>query len=197
MLNRKLLTAAVLLSSGTFIQSRGQFQPGDVLTQSPVSWGEESEPGGMALLANYDSVYASTFGEVEIGIPGAGGFSIIFTNVFAVTDYQPSTGTPASLNADLVDPLSSASGVFGGEVLGLRFNIDFSDAGHTLGSLDIPFGDLVIRSYAAIPQVNGLTVRQVMAQANTLLAAGSVGYGVPEAEQLVFGLNNSFDNGQP
>jgi hypothetical protein len=186
-----------LETSGVLSVAPAYFQSGDFITHSQVSWGTPMEQGGMVLQGHYDSVYASTAGQIEIGvpIPGPAGFSIIFTSSGAALAYQPSTGPPAPLGADLVDPASSESGIFGGEVLGLRFNVDFSDAGHTLGAMSIPFGDLVIHSYAEIPQVNGLTVREVLAQANILLGSGSVGYGITEANQLVSDLNYSFSGG--
>jgi hypothetical protein len=173
------------------------FQPGDFITYSQQSWGEPTDPGGMTIIAHYDSVYASTAGQIEIGIPGTSGFSIIFTGRDPVLAYQPSTGPHAPLSADLVDPLSSASGIFGGEVLALRFNIDFSDAGHTLGSLGIPFGDLVIHDLSELPQWNGLSVRQALAQLDTLLGGGTTGYSALAGSSQAFNLNISFVSGEP
>jgi hypothetical protein len=187
--------AVILLSFGTFDEARADFLPGDFITFSQTSW-ELTLPGGPTLVAHYNTVYASTLGELEVGIPGAAGHSIIFTGASALLAYLPSTGPAAPLNTDHVDPLSSASGVYGGEVAALHLNIDFSDAGHTLGALGIPFGDLVIHNYAAIPQVHGLTVRQVLAQADTLLGGGTVGYSVSAADILVNELNSSFASGQ-
>jgi hypothetical protein len=48
---------------------------------------------------------------------------------------------PAPLSADLIDPSSTSSGLFGGEVLALQFNVDFSDAGLISGSAGLAFGD--------------------------------------------------------
>ncbi len=144
-------------TSGVLSVVPAYFQPGDFITHTQSSWGDSSVQGGMTLVAHYDLVYVSTGGLVEVGIPGPGGFSIIFTGSTRVLDYLPSSGPPAQLNADLIDPTSSASGIFGGEVLALRFNVDFSDAGHTLGALGIPFGNLMIHDYPSLPAVNGLT----------------------------------------
>jgi len=120
---------------------------------------------------------------------------MVFTNTSILLAYLPSTGPPGPLNANLLDPLSTSSGVFGGEVLALRFNIDFSEAGHTLGSSGIPFGDLVIHDLAELPQWNGFTVRQVLGDLNTLLGGGSTGYSLAVANQQAFQLNYSFSNG--
>ena len=195
MLNRRstfAIVVAVLFCTSINNADASPFQPGDFITYHQTSWGEPTFPGGMTIIAHYDSVYASTFGTLEVGIPGVGGHSIMFSSGNALLSYLPSTGIAGSLNADLVDPLSSVSGVFGGEVTALHLNIDFSDAGHTLGSLGIPFGDLVIHDLSELPQWNGLTVRDVLPQLDILLGGGTTGYSLAVANLQAFNLNNSF-----
>ena len=48
--------------------------------------------------------------------------------------YQPSIGPFGSLNGNVLNPISTASGALGGEVLGLEFNVDFKNQAvlHTL-----------------------------------------------------------------
>ena len=172
----------------------GDWQTGDVLGYSQFSWGEQTQPGGALLSAQYDAVYASTLGEVEVGIPGSGGYSIILTGLISALDYVPSTGSAAPLNADLVDPLSSVSGVFGGEVFALRFNIDFSDAGHLVGTSGLRFGDLVLCGLTgSLAGLNGLSVRAFSNIVNTALGGGSTPYTVAEINQITFDINNAFN----
>ena len=111
------------------------------------------ENGGTCLLppmragllqTNYPSVYASTFGVFEIGIPGASGFSIQFTNMGDLLNYIPSAGVPGPLTDDLFNPVTSPSGAFGGGVVALKLNIDFSDAGLLAHLPGVTFGDLVL-----------------------------------------------------
>ncbi len=64
---------------------------------------------------------------------------------FAVEGYLPASGPPGALNADLLNPVSSSSGEFGGEVVALRINVDFSAAGITQGPGG-PFGALTLGS---------------------------------------------------
>jgi len=115
---------------------------------------------------------------------------MLFTSASALFSYLPGSGLPAPLNATLVDPSTSASGIFGGEVVGLRLNVDFSDA-HLLGSIAIPLGDLVIHDYAPL-DANGLTVREFLAQANSALGGGILSYDYAFATTLVQELNASF-----
>ncbi|HTV28247.1 MAG TPA: hypothetical protein VMF32_10745 [Xanthobacteraceae bacterium] len=77
----------------------------------------------------FDTVFASQGGFLEVGVPGPAGFSMIFADADSVIAYLPATGTPGPLTADLVDPVSSVSGAFGGEVVGLALNLAFSDDG--------------------------------------------------------------------
>jgi hypothetical protein len=93
-----------------------------------------------------------------------------FTGAGAIENYLPASGTPAALNADLIDPTSSSSGQFGGEVLALRLNVDFSAAGITQGPGG-PFGALTLTSTGM--SLDGQTVLQVLAAMNTALGGGN------------------------
>lgn len=171
---------------------------GEVTTYSQLSWGEPSMEGGAQIVANYDAVYAGTLGQIEVGVPGSSGFAIIFSSSGAVLAYLPSTGPAAALNADLVDPLSSASGIFGGEVLGLRLNIDFSDAGHIPGSSAVRFGDLTLCGFpGSLAGLNGSSVRALSLIVNTALGGGSTPYALTDLNLTTFDLNNSFHDGVP
>jgi hypothetical protein len=129
-----------------------------------------------------------------VGIPGAAGFSMQFSGAAFVIG---SHGTLGPLNADLIDPNSTSSGAFGGEVLTLRININFSDAGVTLGNLGIPFGDLQLRNFVGSQfNLNDLTVRQILGHANNLLGGGSsLFYSISELNEVTVQLNSSFGGG--
>ena len=170
---------------------------GEVITFTQTSWGDGLAAGGMQLLANYDGVYASTFGFVDVG-GLALGYSIFFTNSTAVFNYLPASGVPAPLNANLVDPTSSASGIFGGEVLGLRFNIDFSDKGYTLGTSAIRFGDLTLCGFTGpLAGLNGLSVRAYSDIVNTALGGSSTPYAITDLNATTLQVNGSFLDGVP
>jgi hypothetical protein len=149
------------------------------------------------LAANYSSVYASTFGRFEIGIPGTAGYSIAFTNVTALLDYLPALGTPGPLTSDLLNPLTTPSGALGGEVAALKLNIDFSDAGLLTGASGLKFGDLTMCGFTGLPNLNGLAVRQFSAVVNTLLGGGSAAYSASELDPVAQSLNGAFFGGFP
>jgi hypothetical protein len=163
------------------------WQIGDVISYGQGSWGSAPTTTNAAglLVANYDSVYASTIGQVVVGIPGASGFAMVFTAATSVLAYLPASGgSIGPLTSNLLDPTSSASGQFGGDVLGLRLNIDFSDAGVLVGTSGIAFGDLILTNFATLPSLNGLTLRQFSGIVNTLLGGGSNGFTIADLDPI-------------
>src|ERR1035438_5646243 len=112
------------------------FTNGDIITYEQASWGDTSDgtDAEALLLANYDSVYASTSGQFEVGIPGPSGFSMLFTDASHLILYLPDGGAVGPLDSDVLNPTSPVSGAFGGDVTALKLNIDFSDAGVLRGN---------------------------------------------------------------
>ncbi len=107
-----------------------------------------------------------------------------FTTAAAVGAYLPAGGPPDSLDVDLVNPSSSNSSVFGGQVLALQINVDFSAQNITGNG---PIGALVLCNV-------GVTVNQVLADANTVLGGGAL----PSYVTSISDLNDLADNsGQP
>ena len=145
-----------------------------MITYPQAAWGDTPTATNAAglLSSDFSTVYAATFGTLEVGIPGTAGFSIVFTDVIALLDYLPEINPIGPLVSDLLNPLSTASGAFGG-VTALHLNVDFSDAGFTLGSSGIPFGDLILANFNTLPVLNALTVGQFLAIDNTALGGGS------------------------
>ena len=142
---------------------------GDFHTYPQTAWGGVYDgPTEPLLLDSYFfTVYPS--GILELGIPGTAGYSMWFTDGGFIKSYLPANGAPGPLNADLLDPSTTSSGSFGGEVLSLQLNVDFSDAGLTSGLSDPKLGDFILKDLSALPSLNGLSVRQVLATANELL----------------------------
>jgi hypothetical protein len=168
---------------------------GDLNTFDQSAWGVPSTGAGTTLNANYSSVYASTFGIVEVGIPGATGFSMQFDTAIGVFDYLPTLGAPAALDADLFDTLISSSGQFGGDVLALRLNVDFSDANVLPSTVNVKFGDLTMCGFTTLTALNGTTVRSFLGTVNTLLGGGSGTYSIAQLDPITIDLNNAFSAG--
>jgi len=171
---------------------------GDLTTYTQSDWGGNPslDAGAALLVASYDTVYAGTFGLVTVGSTSS--FTMTFTDAASVLAYMPSIGPFAPLNGSVANPISTASGAFGGEVLGLQFNVDFSDAGLLPGASGIPFGDLFLANFSPFfSPFNGLTVRQFLGDANTLLGGGSTVFTISDLGGMVGALNASFSDGTP
>jgi hypothetical protein len=168
------------------------WNPGDVITYSQAAWGT----GGLAnsiLLNNAGTVYAQ--GGFEIGIPDPG-FSALWTDLSTFSAYIPAGAPPGALNADLLNPTTTSSGDFGGGVTALKLNIDFSDAGITLGNDGIPFGDLILVN-VGLTDLDGLTVRQVLGVVNTALGGGTTTDSIANLDPFIVQLDVSFYAGTP
>src|SRR5271170_2140472 len=146
---------AILGSAGPAVAD--VWQVGDETTYAQSIWGGVPgvDPGATLLAAEFDTVYAS---EAGVGVGSPSGFVMSFTDVASVLAYQPSIGPYAPLDASVLNPSSTCSGAFGGDVLALEFNVDFSDAGFLAAASGIPFGDLVLEGFSTLPQLDGLTV---------------------------------------
>jgi len=145
---------------------------------------------GMILAENFATVYPGGF--AEIGISGSGGFSAKFTSALAIQNYLPDGGTASKLTSDAVNPTTTSAGVFGAQILALKLNVDFSAAGITGGDSG-PLGSLVLNDSSS--PLNGKTISQILAIANTLLGGGSVsGVTISTLNPLIDNLNQGFDN---
>ena len=171
------------------------WKEGDMLTFTQSAWGDPASAAGAVLAANYNSVYRATGGVLEVGIAGSGGFSMTFTVADAVLFYLPAIGTSGQLTSDLIDPSSSSSGDFGGELVALALNIDFSDAGALPGSSAL--GDLRICGFGPLPVLNGMTVRQFFGAASILIGGGSASFNESQGAVVASFINFAFFDGAP
>jgi hypothetical protein len=150
------------------------FSSGQFVTYTEGEWSS----GGVAaslLTADYDSVYQGTAGDLIVGVTGTPGqFFLELDSSGAVLGLVPTSGQAGALTANLLDPTSSPSGVFGGDVVALALNVDFSNAG-LLGTSSVPFGDLVLTNMGNfnLSSLNGVTVNQFLADANVCLGGGA------------------------
>jgi Bacterial Ig domain/Secretion system C-terminal sorting domain len=167
------------------------WQQGDLVSHTQFGWDTNSD-----WFTDYNSVYAPTFGVVEVGTPDAAGYSLQFTSPTHITEYFVAVGSPAVLVTDLVDPTTTSTGNFGGEVLALQLNVDFSDSDKLGGTLSVPFGDLVMYNMDN-SALNGMTIRQLLSIANVLLGGGSNGYDINEIVSVLMEVNGGFNGGTP
>jgi hypothetical protein len=121
-----IVTACALLIANA--ANAATFQNGEFITYPQGSWGDASSAAGTLLTANFNSVYGATFDTVTVGLPTTG-FTMTIDAPTAVFNYLPAGGSPGTLNGNVFNPSSTSSGTFGGDVLALQLNVDFSNAG--------------------------------------------------------------------
>jgi hypothetical protein len=185
----QIASASISIYTGTCA-----YQTGDFCTYSQGGWGGSPNGGpGRILADNFATVYPTG---VEVGIPGAGGYSMQFTSSAAVGAYLPANSTAAVLNADLINPLTSSSGVFGGQILALQINVDFNNANIITGTKG-NMSSLILTNTGT--SLDGQTVAQILAVSNTALGGGVMPSGFTPAtlNTLVANLDLSFDGCTP
>jgi hypothetical protein len=165
------------------------WRTGDMRTFPQGAYGDATSHGGTLLAANFGAQYGAN--SLLVG----GAQTLRFTTASAVISYLPASGVPAALTGSLTNPLTSSSGEFGGQIVALQINADFSGAGVIAGARDL--GSLYICSYAASPLVNGQTVDQFLVTANSLLGGGSASFGIGTANAVAAQINNAFVDGVP
>jgi hypothetical protein len=192
--------AACFLGSGLFclfLSPRAAhadaWQNGAVITYDQGAWA--ADPTASALLLNdFGILYAPTAGVVTVGLPNTG-FTMGFDSPSLIRTFFPAGGPPGTLTSNVTDPTTTPSGTFGGDVLALQLNVDFSNAGFLLGTSGIPFGNLVLQNFATLPALNGLTVSQFLGDANSCLGGGACIYSLGVLDTITADLNVSFDGG--
>ena len=131
---------------------------------------------GTLLAKDFPTVYPS-------GVTIGGKFTLTFDSAADVRAFLPAGGTPGALTSSATDPTSSAAGVFAGQVLALKLNVDLEH-----------YGSVVISGTGTT--FDGKTVANVLAAANIALGGGPLptGFTISSLNDLVDNLNQKFDN---
>jgi hypothetical protein len=159
----------------------------DLVTYSQTQWGFSGTTAGALLNANFASLYGSAF---EVG----GFYTISFRTADSVFAHLPDTLGAGVLTGSLVDPTSSSGGDLAGEVIALQLNVDFSAA--DLVPSQVSLGDVYFCN-TGLATLDGLTVDEFLAIANTLLGGGSASYTPSFATGVARAVNDAFAAGTP
>jgi hypothetical protein len=166
---------------------------GDITTYDQLGW--DQPPGSNTLTTGFGTVYGG--GSLLIG----GTYQLAFTDADAVLAYIPSPGAAGPLTSSLQDPINTASGTFGGDVLALQLDVDFADAGVLGANSGLAFGDLTICGLTSETALNGTSVRDFLAIDNVLLGSGSsggfTGSDITNLDPVTADVAGSFNAGTP
>jgi len=203
-----LLAVAVALSTALALPAHATtFTDGEFVTWSQVAWGDD--PFCSPTVCNISGMLENDFNSLfapsdllEVGVAGAGGFSMIFDSADAIIAYLPASGVPGLLTADLDDPVSTASGSLGGEVLAATLNVTFSADDLLAHPSGVPFGDLVLQDLESLPgvgpeiaELDGRSVDEVLADANAVLGGAASPFTAEDMFRLLNYIDMSFNGG--
>lgn len=168
----------------------GYYKPTDdkpFVTYTQGGWGSKPSGNnpGMLLKTKWSQVFPNG---LEVGIPGAAGFSIKLTSASAVQAFLPQGGTPSKLKQDYTNPTKKTeAGVFAGQVTALKISVSFSDASITregLAGLTAVSGPLA-----------GKTVGEILDLCERALGGENVGYSITTLNEVATAINENFDGG--
>jgi uncharacterized repeat protein (TIGR01451 family) len=152
-------------------------------TYTQSGWGAKpsGNNAGKRLAEHFAQVYPN-------GVVIGGTKTIKLTSASAVDAFLPQGGTPAKLTQDYINPTSPISAL-AGQVLALRLNVDFSDAGLTtmgFATLTVVEGELA-----------GMTVNDVLALGSSVLGGGALpsGLKLSDLTKILTLINSNFDGG--
>ncbi len=125
------------------------------------------------------------------GLVAGIGNSITLTSALAVENFLPQGGGPGPLILSYIDPLTTSSGVLGGQIVALKLNVMFNQAGY-LGANPVPLGNLVIK----FGPFAGWTVNAFLNFAEQALGGGPLnGFTYSQINDAATAINENFDNG--
>jgi hypothetical protein len=171
-------------------------------TNEFVTWNQLALAGGLAstVIGDFDAAFASSGDLMEIGIPGAGGNSIIFDSGQALQAFFPGYGAAGALNIDLLDPTQSSGGVFAAEVADLTMTTAYNRAGFIVGTSSVLLQNLTLTGLTGDELwANGLSIGGVLAEADTVLGGGPLPNNKTSLNAvygLVSNIDYAFDGGE-
>lgn len=158
-------------------------------TFTQLAHGDPSSAAGAMVGLNFNTIYGGS------GLTIGGTRTLQFTNANAVFAYLPATGPAGVLSGSLTDPITSAAGELGGELLALQLNVDFSAANALPSVVDL--GSLLFCNFSAVPTLNGQTVSAFLVAAKSLLGGDGGTLSPSMTASVAAAVNSAFIDGAP
>jgi hypothetical protein len=202
-----LIATSAALSALSTPASATTFANGEFFSFDQNIWGADPANGPPSSILSADFFTVFFPAGAVFGNPAPGGFVMDFSGPDALLSYLPQSGAPAALDHSTSDPPSTSAGVFGGQVVALRLNIAFSDAGLFFDPLNfgatvahppgVAFGDLILTGFTgSLAGLDGLTLRQFQDTVNIMLGGGAEPYSIADISQLLGEIDQSFEGGE-
>ena len=85
--------------------------------------------------------------------------------------------------------------LLGGDILALKLNIGFTDAGLVAGTAPLTYKNLRVCGLTATPTYNGMTLDQLLGELNTALGGGFAAYTYDDLNTLASDVSVAFEGG--
>jgi hypothetical protein len=156
-------------------------------TQTMGGWG--ADPHGTNPAAYMYSKFALAFPNgAVIGCTN----KVKLTTPQAVNAFLPCSGTPAVLPAGTAtNPGASISNTLAGQAMALTLTLGFDNYDANFNPSNVFLGNLLING----GPFNGMTVSQLLAEANKKLGGCSSSYTISQLNQALTNVNQNYDNG--
>ena len=195
-----MVVALILPLIAQLLFSASAARAGTFATNDFVSYGEGSyanDPTAELLLSDHfgDVYNGSPAFELTVGGTTPGSFYISFDGAAGVQTYLPSSGPPGALTGTMLDPTTTASGLFGGDVTALALDIDFNAKGY-LGNSTTRFGDLVLTGFTgSLSGLDGMSVSGFLALSELALGGAATAYSYSDLDNVTSSISTAFYDG--
>ncbi|MCU4166637.1 hypothetical protein [Carboxylicivirga caseinilyticus] len=158
-------------------------------TQTPGGWGAPASGNnpGMYRDLNFDNAFPN-------GLVVGGDYTLTLTSAAAVEAFLPSGGKPLPLMQDYIDPNSKTlKNTFAGHVVALTLSTVFDAYDENFSAANEDLGDLIIADGSVF---DGMTVQDILDEANVVLGGGASSYSVSQLSELLTKINEYYVDGE-
>jgi hypothetical protein len=158
-------------------------------TQTPGGWGAKAagnNPGAYRD-ANFDDAFPEG---LEVGDPEQ--YSIKLTSAAAIEKLLPTGGKPAVLTDSYENP-NIIKNVLVGHIVALSLSVGFDDYDEDFGEAEGHLKDLIVADGFGF---DGLSIADILKEANILLGGGSSSYSPSQMTGILTKLNAYFVDGK-
>lgn len=177
-------TGTVTVAEGAPVDSC-EIAPGEFRTQTQGGWGANPNGNnpGVYLQANFAAAFPN-------GLTVGCNQTVTFTNGPAVTAYLPCGGPAGVLTQSYTDP-SCLNNVLLSQLITATLSVTFDAYDPNFGASNTLLGDLIIAS----GPLAGLTVNQVLQEANNAVGGCGSSYSLTELNTALTNINQNFVDG--
>ena len=157
-------------------------------TQTPGGWGAPARGNNPG--AYRDAYFPDVFPD---GLVVGGNYTLTLSSSMAVEDFLPSGGQPVALGQDYVDPAGALNNAFAGHVVALTLSVAFDAADEDFSQSSADLGNLLFKDGNGF---DGLTVQDVLDEANIVLGGGVSSYTLGELHTVISMINEYYIDGE-